>query len=189
MNTSPATRRGFLLAASTIAFATPACAQLPEHSPDHPTLTSDEKERQAFQFLALKVFIEVSSDDTNGSAAVMRIFVPPGQGAPPHLHSREDEIFTVVRGHYRFRHGDMEVDAPPGTVVFLPRGQPHTFKNVGAEPGEHTVTAVPGGLEKMFREVSAANVQLPRDKATFDAIFAKYGLTSLPPAALPLSTG
>ena len=180
-------RRALLHAAGAAALAAPACAQTPAHG--HQPLTTSEKERQAFKFMALKVFVEVDSKDTKGAVAVMRIFVPPGAGAAPHIHSREDEVFTVVRGHYRFRHGDMEVDAPPGTVVFLPRGEAHTFKNVSNEPGEHTVTAVPGGLEGFFRDVSAAQIEMPRDSEKLFAIGAKYGLTHLPPASLPLSAG
>ncbi|HEX5005668.1 MAG TPA: cupin domain-containing protein, partial [Hyphomonadaceae bacterium] len=141
---------------------------------------------QAFRFLALKMFVEIESDDTKGAVGVVRVFVPPGAGAAPHVHSREDEVFTVVRGHYRFRHGDQVMDAPAGTVVFLPRGIPHTFRNVSDEPGEHVLTLIPGGLEKCFREVSAAGLQMPGDKAKIDEIVAKYGLTNLPPSSLPL---
>src|SRR5687768_12983639 len=101
------------------------------------SLSSAQKEQQAFQFQALKMFVEVDSDDTKGAVATVRIFVPPGAGAAPHVHSREDEVFLVVRGHYRFRHGDHEVDAPEGTTVYMPKGVPHTFRNVGKEPGEH----------------------------------------------------
>lgn len=189
MDMSPSTRRGFLLAASTVALATPACAQLNGHDSHKPTLTTGEKERKAFSFRALKVFVEIDSKDTNGAVAILRVFVPPGDGAAPHMHSREDEVFTVVRGHYRFRHGEMEVDAPPGTVVFLPRGEPHTFRNISAEPGEHTLTLIPGGLENYFREIGALQRLGPLDTAKVAEIANRYGLTQLPPSSLPLSTG
>jgi mannose-6-phosphate isomerase-like protein (cupin superfamily) len=189
MPDTPSTRRGFLLAASTIALATPAYAQgAGGHGHQGRTLSSTEKEQAAFPFLSMRVFVEIDSRDTGGAAAVLRIFVPPGQGAPPHIHSREDEVFSIVRGRYRFRHGDTEVDAPAGTIVFLKRGEPHTFRNVSDEPGEHTVTVIPGGLENFFREVSDNQVQLPRDSAKLAEIGQKYGLTHLPLASLPLST-
>jgi hypothetical protein len=103
------------------------------------------------------------------------------------VHSREDEIHTVLRGHYRYRHGDVEIDAPAGTVIFMPRNSPHVFRNVGDEPGEHLVQLLPGGMENMFRDVSAAGVQMPRDSAKYDEICARYGLKNLPRSALPLS--
>jgi mannose-6-phosphate isomerase-like protein (cupin superfamily) len=105
------------------------------------------------------------------------------------VHSREDEVSTGVRGHYRFRHGDVELDAPAGTTVYMPKGEPHVFNNIGTEPGEHLATLIPGGLEKMFREVSAAGLQMQRDNAKLDEFFAKYGLKRLPPSSLPLSNG
>ena len=80
------------------------------------------------------------------------------------------------------------MDAPAGTVLFMRRGIPHTFRNVGDEPGEHLVTLVPGGLEKMFREVSAAGVRMPADKARYDEIAAKYGMRNLPPDSLPFTS-
>ena len=161
-------------------------AQLASHL--HQAKAPGEKAQQAFDFLDLKMFVEVDSDDTKGAVAVVRTYVPPGAGAAPHVHSREDEVFTVVRGHYRFRHGDDEVDAPAGSTIFMPRGVPHTFRNISNEPGEHLLTLIPGGLEKLFREVSAAKFQMPRDKAKLDELNANYGLRVLPPDSLPLSS-
>lgn len=152
-------------------------------------LTAQEKEKQAFKTFALRQFVEVDSKTTNGAAAVLRVFVPAGEGAAPHVHSREDEVFEVVRGHYRFRHGEHEVDAPVGTIVFMPRGIPHLYRNIANEPGEHVLTLIPGGLENMFREVSSSNLELPRDIDKYAEIALKYGVTLLPPTALQLSSG
>jgi mannose-6-phosphate isomerase-like protein (cupin superfamily) len=179
------TRRG--LAASALLFGVGGAAQAHALSHAHAPLSAAEKERQAFKFQALKMFVEVDSDDTQGAVAVVRVYVPPGAGAAPHVHSREDELFLVVRGHYRFRHGDEEVDAPAGTTIYMPKGVPHTFRNIGDEAGEHLVTLVPGGLEKYFREVSAAGLRAPRDSQRLAAMAAPYGLRLLPPDALPLS--
>jgi quercetin dioxygenase-like cupin family protein len=178
-------RRVFILAAGAAAATGVARAQ--QSHDRHQSLSTAEKEQQAFQFLALKMFVEVNSDDTKGVVSVVRVFVPPDNGPPPHVHSREDEIFTVVRGRYRFRHGDTQIDAPAGTTIFMPRGLPHVFKNVSNEPGEHLLMIIPGGLEKMFREASAEKVQMPRDSQKLAEISSKYGVTNLPPDSLPLS--
>ena len=183
------TRRDVLIAAGAAPFVTAAAALARQDHREHPSLSSAEKEKQAFPFLTLKMFIETSSEDTKGVVSIVRIFVPAGDGPPPHIHSREDEIHTVVRGHYRYRHGDTEVDAPAGTVIFMPRNIPHVFRNVGTEPGEHLLTLIPGGMEKMFREASDARVQMPRDVAKLTEIYARYGLTNLSPESLPLATG
>ena len=187
MTTAKMTRRDAAAGVSALVFGAAGVAQAQPASHRHQAASSSEKERQAFSFLDLKMFVEVDSDDTKGAMAAVRVFVPPGAGPAPHVHSREDEFFTVVRGRYRFRHGDEEVDAAPGSVMFMPRGIPHVFRNLSDEPGEHVLTLVPGGLEKLFREVSAAQIQLPRDKAKYDELCAKYGLRNLPPGSLPLS--
>jgi len=179
------TRRAFAAGVLGAGVGAEAGAQGASHA--HRSVSAAEKERLAFKFQALRMFVEVDSDNTKGSVAVVRVYVPPGAGAAPHVHSREDEVFQVVRGHYRFRHGDEEIDAPAGATIFMPRGIPHTFRNVGDEPGEHLVTLVPGGLEKLFREVSAAGLEAPRDSARLAAMSARYGLRLLPPDALPLS--
>jgi quercetin dioxygenase-like cupin family protein len=178
-------RRVFIFAAGAVAAAGVARAQ--QTHDQHQPLSAAEKEKQAFQFLALKMFVEVDSDDTKGVVSVVRVFVPPDNGPPPHVHSREDEILTVVRGRYRYRHGDTEIDVPAGTTIFMPRDVPHVFKNVSNESGEHLLTIIPGGLEKMFREASAEKVQMPRDSQKLAEISRKYGVTNLPPSSLLLS--
>lgn len=183
------TRRAATAGVSALVVGSASAGRSQPAGHQHQALSSAQKEQQAFQFLDLKMFVEVDSADTKGALAVVRVFVPPGAGPAPHEHSREDEFFTVVRGRYRFRHGDQEMDAAPGSTIFMPRGIPHVFRNVGDEPGEHLLTLSPGGLEKLFREVSAAQLQMPRDKGKYDALCAKYGLRNLPPASLPLSKG
>ena len=187
MTTKGITRRGAAVGASALVLGSAGAGRAQPASHQHQTLSTSQKEQQAFQFLDLKMFVEVDSDDTKGAIAVVRVFVPPGAGPAPHVHSREDEFFTVVRGRYRFRHGDEEMDAAAGSAIFMPRGIPHVFRNVSGEPGEHLLTLSPGGLEKLFSEVSAAQLQMPRDKAKYDALCAKYGLRNLPPDSLPLS--
>src|SRR3712207_1832397 len=105
------TRRDAAAGLSDMFFAGAAQGQTGSHPPA--AWSSAEKERQAFSFLNLKMFIEVDSDRNGGTMGAVRVFVPPGAGPPPHVHSREDEFFTVLRGRYRFRHGDHEMEGLP----------------------------------------------------------------------------
>lgn len=189
MTTARITRRDAAAGVSALLLGSAGAAQAQPASHRHQMPSSSQKEQTAFKFFGLKMFVELDSDDTKGAMAVVRVFVPPGEGPAPHVHSREDEFFTIVRGRYRFRHGEEEMDALPGSTIFMPRGIPHVFRNIGDEPGEHVLTLVPGGLEKLFREVSTAQLQAPRDKAKFDELSAGYGVRNLPPDALPLSKG
>src|SRR5262245_59238196 len=164
-----------------VALSSPVPAQQAGHP--HQALTSEQERQLAFPMMGASMFIEVDSDKTNGSLAVVRAFGPPNHGPPPHMHTREDEIFMIVKGHYRFRHGSEEIDAPAGSILFMPRNVPHVFRNISDERGEHLLVIVPGGLEKMFREISDAKIELPRDLAKLREIEAKYGIKSVPPAS------
>src|SRR3989337_1708410 len=74
-----------------------------------------------------------------------------GCGPPLHVHSREDEALYVLEGQIRFRQGDDEFVAGPGTWVWGPRGVPHAFK-VESEAARALVVVTPGGFERMFEE-------------------------------------
>jgi mannose-6-phosphate isomerase-like protein (cupin superfamily) len=45
----------------------------------------------------------------------------------------EDEIYYVVRGHARFRHGAEDAAAEPGVILFVPAGEPHRFHSITEE--------------------------------------------------------
>jgi mannose-6-phosphate isomerase-like protein (cupin superfamily) len=59
---------------------------------------------------------------------------PRSEGPPQHRHAEHDEGFYVVSGRARFTVGATDYDAPPGTLVMVPPGAPHTFANPGDEP-------------------------------------------------------
>ncbi|GAC1541473.1 MAG: hypothetical protein NVS3B16_05090 [Vulcanimicrobiaceae bacterium] len=40
--------------------------------------------------------------DTDGKSVTISAVFPPGGGPRPHVHTREDETYVVVRGHFRF---------------------------------------------------------------------------------------
>jgi mannose-6-phosphate isomerase-like protein (cupin superfamily) len=45
----------------------------------------------------------------------------------------EDEVYYVVRGRGRFRHGADDSAAGPGDVLFVPALQPHQFHSISEE--------------------------------------------------------
>jgi hypothetical protein len=57
----------------------------------------------------------------------------------------------VLEGQIRFRVGDDEFVAGPGTWVWQPRGVPQAFK-VESESARALVIFTPGGLERMFED-------------------------------------
>ena len=89
--------------------------------------------------------------DTGGALGLVEATFYQGFGPPLHTHSREEESFYVLEGQIRFRRGDEEFVAGPGTCVWGPRGVPHAFK-VESERARALIFITPAGFERMFEE-------------------------------------
>ena len=72
----------------------------------------------------------------NGAYSVTEDVTPPGGGAPPHIHHRENEMFYVLEGEFEFRCGDRVFNATKDALVALPKEIPHALKNTGNAPGK-----------------------------------------------------
>ena len=77
--------------------------------------------------------VMIAAARTGGTCSVLIAELEPGEGPPPHLH----------RDH----------DAAPSTLVFVPRGTTHSFKNIGASTARLLEWTVPGDNEPYFRAV------------------------------------
>jgi quercetin dioxygenase-like cupin family protein len=96
--------------------------------------------------------IKARAEDTGGALGLIEgSFHEEGYGPPLHVHSREDEAMYVLEGQIRFRRGDDEFVAGPGTWVWQPRGVPHAFR-VESERARALIVFTPAGLERMFEE-------------------------------------
>ncbi len=94
-----------------------------------------------------------TAGDTDGAFGLWHATVFPGGGPPPHLHRREHEVFFVLAGWLDFFDDGRPHRAGPGTLVFLPEGSRHWFRNTGSEPAEMLILVAPGGIEELFRRV------------------------------------
>jgi quercetin dioxygenase-like cupin family protein len=138
-----------------------------------------------FSFLA-------ESKDTGGAYAMVDASVPAGAGAPPHTHTREDEIFMILEGEVEFTSGGIVTVAKAGDHVFQPRGVPHSFKVLSNGARALTIWT-PGGLEAAYKQIAvpAKSLELPTnvpqptpaDLERIAKIFAKYGYTFTAPPA------
>jgi quercetin 2,3-dioxygenase len=70
----------------------------------------------------------------------------------------------VLGGIFRFRIDADVMPAPTGTFMFVPRRVPHTWQNVGADPGRLLFAFIPPALETFFRRLS----QLSEEAMTAD---------------------
>jgi mannose-6-phosphate isomerase-like protein (cupin superfamily) len=105
-------------------------------------------------------------------AVVHHPIAPHALAAPLHYHRNEDELSFVLRGTLGALLGDEVVRAGPGTWVFKPRHQWHTFWNDGDDPCEIIEIISPAGFEQYFRDVAAAWGDLAR----FAEINGRYAL-------------
>lgn len=115
---------------------------------------------------------------TASGLAVVEHLLGPGQlGAPPHRHSREDEISCVLEGELSVQQGDNISAAGPGGIIVKPRGIFHAFWNAGAGPVRFLEIIAPGVFAQYFRELSPLLAKPgPPDLAAVTALASRYGV-------------
>lgn len=124
---------------------------------------------------------KVTAEQTGGAYSLFEDTVQPQYGSPPHIHHREDESFYVVEGEFEFSRDGETIRAGAGSLVYVPRGSLHAFKNVGRERGRLLLSQTPGGLhERFFEEVGeeATDRTTPpvvAEPPDLVAVAAKYG--------------
>ncbi len=115
---------------------------------------------------------------------------PRNDGPPQHRHAKHDEGFYVVSGTARFTVGRDTYDAPPGTLVMVPPGAPHTFANPGDEQLVMLNTFTPDLYVQYFRDLrdALADGQTPA-QATAEAMsrYATTPATDFAPEPVPVS--
>ena len=112
--------------------------------------------RESFDFGGLGVDWKIDHDETGGGFSVVHHPIAPrALAAPLHRHTNEDEYSFVLEGTLGALLGDQVVTAGPGTWVFKPRHQWHTFWNAGDTTCRIIEVISPGGFEDYFREVAA----------------------------------
>jgi mannose-6-phosphate isomerase-like protein (cupin superfamily) len=95
---------------------------------------------------------------------------PPGFGPPMHVHHDAAEAFFVLEGDYQMYIGDRQELCPPGTFVYVPRAQPHTFKVVSTGPGKKLNLFSPAAMVGFFEELCAAEASGQVTPELLDAI-------------------
>ena len=151
-------------------------------------LDSDAGARHIFG--AFGVHWKIDSADAGGRFSVVHHPIAPRSlVAPLHRHHREDEYSYVLTGKLGALLGEEVVTAGPGTWVFKPRGQWHTFWNAGDTPCEIIEVISPGGFEDFFRELTTAwgnpeqvsalgaKYELDFDFESVPKLCERYGLT------------
>jgi len=114
------------------------------------------------------VTVKADTRKTNGSLTVLEFVIGPKAGPALHTHLREDELWYVIDGDFRFKAGDAILRASTGGMAFGPRGTPHCFQNIGDAPGRLLVITTPSGLERFFEQ--SAELPGPVEAGTLAAV-------------------
>jgi quercetin dioxygenase-like cupin family protein len=130
-----------------------------------------------FNILGISTTIKVTSSQSGGAYVLYEQSVPPGLGVPPHVHTREDEIFFVLEGEVEFLAGTQMLVAKAGDVVHAPRGVPHAYKAVGEAPARMRFMATPGDIEEMFAQLASWPSDAPPDLGKLGELCAKFGIS------------
>lgn len=136
-----------------------------------PVFTDDTPVQLPFEFLAARAQYTVNENDVtqrvlaktnlkvrallhkgntrNGAAALSKLVITGGLDIPMHKHtSAEILYFAGGTGVLRWPGGKRTVKS--GTLVYIPAGAPHGFKQTGREETLAMQVYVPGGPEQRF---------------------------------------
>lgn len=145
------------------------------------------REGPTYSILGDLCTIKMSGEDTGGVYALFELFVPPDNGPPKHIHTREEECFYVLEGELTLYIDDNRVVVGPGGFLNTVRNVPHRLCNEGSRPARALCMVTPAGLDQYFMEVGVP-VTDPANPPPIDhtqvekliALAPKYGLTILP---------
>ncbi|MBT8324386.1 MAG: cupin domain-containing protein [Winogradskyella sp.] len=119
---------------------------------------------------------KISGEDTNNQIVEWVNDVAPGIGIPPHVHTKEDEIFRVLKGKVEMMVGGKTTILESGDIAFAPKNVVHAWKIVGEENASMCTSAFPAGIEDMFAELG----ELPPGPPDFPKvaeICGRYGIS------------
>ena len=119
---------------------------------------------------------KATGQQTQGKCTVIEQLIQPQSGPPPHIHHREDEAFYILAGKFSFLCGDRETVFEAGSLVYVPKGTLHTFRNIEEQQGRLLVMITPAGLEEFFYAIGTPATDLTHppafDPAVIDRLMA-----------------
>jgi len=132
---------------------------------------------------------KVGSDQTGGAYSLFEVTVGAGGGEGPHVQHREDECFYVLEGRFGFVVEGEQIEAGPGSLVYVPKGVLHAFENAGETTGKLLVSQTPGGayegfVEEVGEPVTDDSTQTEEspsnDPGRIAIVGAEYGVETVP---------
>src|SRR3954447_15214387 len=94
--------------------------------------------------------VVVDSDLTAGMTLGEAKLPAHTEGPARHVHTREDEGIYVLGGVLTAEVGDQRYEVRPESFLWMPRGVPHTFANLGDDEVWAIGLMNPAGFEHFF---------------------------------------
>jgi quercetin dioxygenase-like cupin family protein len=104
-------------------------------------------------FRVLRMRTLATASLTGGAFEMVEDVRAEGQGPAHHVHMRSDEAFYVLAGRFAFTRGDEELDATPGSLVFIPKGTGHRYRALEDESRVLILYVPAGGFDDFLREL------------------------------------
>ena len=139
---------------------------------------------KTYQLGRLTLTVKTTAADNGAAYTLCEAFEPPGWSAALHRHPTYDEAHIICEGHYQCQLADQLLELGPGDMMFVPRGIPHSVKNVGSEPGRELIISSPGGIFDAFVDEATASLSHQETSKLgpgtgFRSIASKYGIEFL----------
>jgi quercetin dioxygenase-like cupin family protein len=106
-------------------------------------------EGEARWWLGSLTRIKITGKQTGGLYSLVEVVEPEGADGPLHVHHREDEAFWILEGELTFQIGRETIKSGPGSLVFGPRGVPHSYR-VDVGPARLLYVLSPAGFENFI---------------------------------------
>lgn len=124
-----------------------------------------------------EIAFHLGGNETGGKFTMFTLLTPPASGPPPHYHANEEEWFLPMEGRVEFFVNGVWTEVPLGTVVFMPRGAVHAFRNTGQTPLRMLGHTAPSGFEVFFSRCADEFAKPgPPDMQRIIAIAAEHGI-------------
>jgi mannose-6-phosphate isomerase-like protein (cupin superfamily) len=129
---------------------------------------------EAIRPFGIDMKVMLGAEHTGGTFSAIVAEVKPGEGPPPHLHRDREEYFFVLEGTYSLGVNGKESSIGPGTLVFVPRGTVHTFKNTSSSMGKLLEWTIPGDNGDYFRAMHKMETESGFNPETFAEINERF---------------
>jgi mannose-6-phosphate isomerase-like protein (cupin superfamily) len=136
-------------------------------------------EGRRFSVFGSSMLYKATAEDTGGAFSLALETTAPHGGLPLHVHRVEDEAMYILDGEYEIQCGEEVFRATSGAFVFLPRGIPNRYQNLGDMPGRFLHLTSPGGFEKLVEQTSLVEVKGPSDMEKIMQHSKQYGVDFL----------